>query len=301
MLSLDDFEPLKLEHKEIFERIYANNPPRHSETVFTTLVSWLHYVDVKFIDRDDHLLISTEFEDEVRLRPPIGRPNADSLNDIIELAKANGRIRSIVGIEEPTKEWISGIHPDLKFQPNRDYYDYVYLASDLAELAGKNYLKIRNRLNRYNRKYEHTVEPIAASNFDEVMTFIRKWCLWRDCASNQMLENERIAVMYSMDNFFELCLSGIAIRMNHEIEAISVYEEMNPETAVIHIEKAMPDFDGIYQAINNEAAKTISSDYRYINRESDLGIRGLREAKKRYHPHHMEKIYFVKRENLLKV
>jgi len=63
----------------------------------------------------------------------------------------------------------------------------------------------------------------------------------------------------------------------------------------------MPDFDGIYQAINNEAAKTISSDYRYINRESDLGIRGLREAKKRYHPHHMEKIYFVKRENLLKV
>ena len=63
----------------------------------------------------------------------------------------------------------------------------------------------------------------------------------------------------------------------------------------------MPDFDGIYQAINNEAAKELAKDYKFINRESDLGIDGLREAKKRYHPHHMEKVFFVDRENLLKV
>jgi hypothetical protein len=206
-----------------------------------------------------------------------------------------------VGIGEETKDWMSDLYPEIKITPNPDYFDYVYLASDLAELKGKKYLKIRNRLNHFNKRYAYDIEPVTDQNIEEIQTFLQRWCLWKDCESNPMLDNERIAVMYSMDNFFELGLSGIAIRIGPDIEAISVFEEMNPETAVIHFEKAMPDFDSIYQAVNNEAAKILAADYTYINRESDIGIEGLREAKKRYHPHHMEKVYYVDRENLLKV
>ena len=56
------------------------------------------------------------------------------------------------------------------------------------------------------------------------------------------------------------------------------------------IEKAMPDFDGLYQVINQETARLLAPDSKFINRQSDLGIPGLRTAKKRYHPHHMVEV-----------
>ena len=300
MLSLDDFEPLTLQHRDIFKEIFAKHPPKHSENVFTTLMSWQHYVKVSILVVEQTILMSSNIEGEHRLRCPLGRPDADLIKETVRLAQREGAT-AIAAIEEGTMARFTDVFPNLVLTPNRDFFDYVYLSSDLAELPGKSYLKIRNRLNRFHRKYEYTVEPVSRENFGETMTFIRKWCLWKDCASNEMLENERLAVMYSMDNFFDLGLRGTVIRMDSEIEALSVYEPLNPNTAIIHFEKAMPDYDGIYQAINNEVALVLAPEYKFINRESDLGIDGLREAKKRYHPHHMEQVYYVDRENLLKV
>jgi len=53
--------------------------------------------------------------------------------------------------------------------------------------------------------------------------------------------------------------------------------------------------EGIYKAINAETADVLSKNFTYINRESDLGVAGLREAKMRYHPHHMVEVFSVKK------
>ena len=133
---------------------------------------------------------------------------------------------------------------------------------------------------------------------NEVRNFLKRWCLWKDCASDPLLENEKNAIMYSMSHFCELGLSGIVIRINGDIEAISVYEQMSPDTIVIHYEKASPDFDGIYKAINQETAKIVQKDFKYVNREPDMGLSGLRKAKISYRPHHMIEIFHVDRENI---
>ena len=90
-----------------------------------------------------------------------------------------------------------------------------------------------------------------------------------------------------MDNFFKLGLSGLAIRINDNIEAISVFEKYNLDSAVVHYEKGSPYFDGIYKAINQETANFLQKDVRFINRESDMDIPGLRKAKISYRPHHI--------------
>jgi hypothetical protein len=108
------------------------------------------------------------------------------------------------------------------------------------------------------------------------------------------------AILYSMSHFFDLDLSGLLIRISGNIEALVVYEKMSPDTAVVHYEKGSPYFDGIYKAINMETAKILQKDFKFINREEDMGIPGLRQAKMSYRPHHMVEVFHVRKEDIEK-
>ncbi len=298
MLSLDDFKRIALEDKPVFDKHYAKYPPVHSDNLFTTMISWMEYSNYHYAVVDENIIIMTELDNKIRLRPPSGKQNVDLLKQVLTLAVREGSEEPFGVVDTKMKEWISKEFPRLKFFEHRDYFDYVYLASDLANLPGTNYAKIRNRLNKFKKNYEYTTELISEENMDEVDEFLKRWCLWKDCESDIVLENERKAIVYSMAHFFDLGLSGLVIRINGNIEALAVYEKMNPDTAVVHYEKGSPYFDGIYKAINMETAKILQKDFMFINREEDMGIPGLRQAKLSYRPHHMVEVFHVKKEDI---
>ena len=298
MLSLDDFKRIALDDKSVFDKYYAKYPPVHSDNLFTTMISWMEYSNYHYAVVDENIVIMTELDNKIRLRPPSGKQNVDLLKQVLTLAVREGSDEPFGVVDTKMKEWISKEFPRLKFFEHRDYFDYVYLASDLANLPGTNYAKIRNRLNKFKKNYEYTTEMISEENMDEVNEFLKRWCLWKDCESDIVLENERKAIVYSMAYFFDLGLSGLVIRINGNIEALAVYEKMNPDTAVVHYEKGSPYFDGIYKAINMETAKILQKDFMFINREEDMGIPGLRQAKLSYRPHHMVEVFHVKKEDI---
>jgi hypothetical protein len=299
MLSIDDFKSVTLEDKHLFDTHYRRYPPVHSDNVFTTIISWMEYVEYHYTFLKDNLIIMTKLGNILRFRPPSGKYQRDIFQQVIKLAKREESDYPLGIIDTQTKDWLSKEYPKLEFIPHRDYFDYVYLASDLAELPGTAYRKIRNRLNKFKRNYTFTTEKITEINMGEVRTFLKRWCLWKDCESDPLLENEKKAIMFSMANFFELELSGIAIRIDGKIEAISVYEQMNPDTVVIHYEKGAPDYDGVYKAINAETAKLIQKGFKFVNREPDMGLPGLRKAKMSYRPHHMVEVYQIARDRIL--
>lgn len=299
MLSIDDFTPVKLEDKHIFDKHYAKYPLLHSDYVFTTIISWMEYANYHFTFLKDNLIIMTILENSRRFRPPIGKHNKDVFNQVMTLAKKESSEYPLGVIDKKTKDWLVQNYPKLEFTPHREYFDYVYLASDLAELPGSDYRKIRNRLNKFIRNYAYTTEKISEENMKEITTFLKRWCLWKDCASDPLLENEKKAIMYSMAHFFELELSGIVIRIDGNIEAIAVYEKMSPDTVVVHYEKGSPDYDGIYKGINVETAKLVQKEVTFINREPDMGLPGLRKAKMSYRPHHMVEVFHVARQDIV--
>ena len=104
--------------------------------------------------------------------------------------------------------------------------------------------------------------------------------------------------MQALDYLDTIGLSGILIRVLGKVGAISLSEPLNANTVVVHFEKGLPDCEGIYKAINAETAIRVMDNFRFINRESDMGVPGLREAKLRYHPHHLTEVYYAKREDL---
>ncbi len=290
MIKLEDFNPITIDEKAVFDSHYSKYPPTHSENMFTTLVSWHHFVQPYYLLRGENLVIMTLIDGIPRVRPPSGPRDRKLFRELMELSKEHGTEYKMVLIDCETRDWLSSSFKCVDFIKHEDYFDYVYLAKDLAELRGKKYLKIRNKINKFNRQFDYVVEPLCEQNIAEIREFLKRWCLWKDCDSDPLLENERIAVMYTIENCFELELCGLAIRIDGEIQAVTVFESMNPETAVIHFEKAMPDYEGLYQVINKESAKHIAKEKRFINRQSDLGIPGLRTAKQRYHPHHMVEV-----------
>ena len=52
----------------------------------------------------------------------------------------------------------------------------------------------------------------------------------------------------------------------------------------MHVEKADTRYEGIFSVINQEFVAHIPETYTYINREEDLGLPGLRQAKLSYRP-----------------
>jgi hypothetical protein len=189
------------------------------------------------------------------------------------------------------------ICPALNLVADRDHFEYVYLTSDLADLPGRNYLNIRRQVNKFRRNCISVVEPISRENWEDVKRFLIEWCEWKGCEGDKVLAHEKEAVFFAIDHFNELPLSGIVIRVSSKIAAISLFEKLTDDTALVHFEKGLPDCEGIYKVINTETASRLDKKCTYINRESDLGIAGLREAKMRYHPHHMVEVFSLKRDS----
>jgi len=298
MLSIDDFKLISLDDKALFDKHNKKYPPVHSDYVFTTLISWVEYCKYKYALLNDNIIIMSNIKNQIQFRPPWGKKIKDLFDQVLILAKNQDSNYPFGAIDIETKNWLSNHYPKLEFISKREYFDYVYLSSNLAELPGSAYGKIRNRVNKFKRNWYYEIEKISENNMYEIKEFLKRWCLWKDCESNPLLLNEKNAILYSISNFFDLGLSGISLRIEDKIEAIAVYEAMNKDTAVVHYEKGSPVFDGIYKVINQETAKILQKDFRFINRESDMGIPGLRKAKMSYRPHHMIEIFNVNKKSI---
>ena len=120
-----------------------------------------------------------------------------------------------------------------------------------------------------------------------------EWCDVRQCKLNAGLASEDEAIKEVLNLMDRLPIFGGTILIDGKIEAFTLAEKLNNEIAVIHFEKANPKFDGLYQLINQWFCQNELGEYKYVNREQDLGIDGLRKAKQSYHPHHMVNKYVV--------
>ena len=298
MLSHSDFRPVSISDRELFSQHYGSHPQVHSDNTFANMFCWNDYAHYRYAFRDGCMVLSSTIDGRTRYRPPIGPHISELLAEVLALAAKSHEEHPLVILDPDSREWIARLYPDLSFEADRRYFDYVYLARDLAELPGRRYQTIRHQLNKFQKTCQPAVEAIGEQNMDEIRDFLDLWCDWKDCDSDPVLSSAKEAMRRALDFRQELGLSGIAIRAEGKIGAISLFEGLNQDTALVHFEKGLPDCKGIYRAINAETARILARDYTYINRESDMGVEGIREAKMRYHPHHMVQVHLLKRDDL---
>ncbi len=291
MISLMDFTPVTFDDINDIRSHYRNYPPEHSDYLPGTMLSWGNYMSYSKAWAGDSLVIMTEHDGRRLIRPPVGPPDLELLDDIIRLSRELKLDLGLSMVGTNTLTWAKKARPELEFVPHRDYFEYVYLSSALADLSGKRYLNVRNYLNKFRRENEHSVESIDGGNIEDVKDFLTRWCVQRGCKDEVFLLHEREANHLALDHLEELGMGGLVVRVRGRVEAFSIFEEMTSDMVVIHYEKADQGMTGLYQAINNAAANHLRGRYTYINRESDMGIEGLRNVKERYGPDHMLEVH----------
>jgi len=298
MLTRADFSPVTMEDRPLFVSHYQRFPQVHSDNTFTNMVCWDSYAHYRFAHVRDSIIISSTIAGRTKFRPPIGRYDPELLEDLIVLCLQEGDDAPLVLVDAEARARIAQQYPDLPLYPDRNYFEYVYRAEDLAMLPGRQYLNIRRHLNRFRKNCNPIVEEIGEDNRDQVEEFLHEWCEWKNCDGEPFLAFEKEALLCAISHLQELGLSGLLIRVLGRVGAISLFEPLNDTTMVVHFEKGLPDCEGIYNAINAESAERVKDRFLFINRESDMGVPGLREAKLRYHPHHMVEVFYATRDDL---
>lgn len=299
MLEFSEFKPVSLDDRDLFLRQYRQYPQVHSDNTFANMVCWNHYANYRFADVDGAIVLSSTIDGVASFRPPIGPKNPALLDDVIDLALREGGASPLLVLDPVNETWIREVYPNLTLYPDRDYFDYIYRTEDLADFAGKGYATVRRQVNHFRREYAYSVEAITRENIDEVWEFLVIWCEWRDCDSVPILAYEKEAILFAINNFFAIGLRGWIIRVGETIGAISVVDEVNADMAVVHFEKALPEtYRDIYKVIMTETAAGLRGRYRFINRECDMGVPGLRESKTRCHPACMVEVHYATRDDL---
>ena len=281
-----DFKSIETSDKEWVDQLLAYSDYRGSEYCFTNLFIW-EVVYKSLIARfKDFMLIRSGTPESYKYLYPAGRGDKiEVMEAIIADACKEGSQLSVIGLSPPAKAELEALMPGrFDYTPVRDSFDYIYESKKLISLSGKKLQSKRNHINFFKNTYNWSYEELTKEVIPEVIEFNTNWCKEADCSKHKTLELEICAVKKCLDNYSNLKISGGVLRVDGEIAAYTIGEQINSDTAIIHIEKALTRFRGAYPMINREYAERVASNLQYINREDDIGDPGLRTAKESYHP-----------------
>ena len=178
------------------------------------------------------------------------------------------------------------------YTADRDGYDYLYEVERLAELGGKKLHAKRNHINRFvENNPTWTYEEITPATLPECLEMDKEWyrrsMVREGLAEERDLGDEGRALRLAMENYHALGLEGGLIRVYGEVVAFTIGDRLSADTYDVHFEKAYGELQGAYAMINREFARWVRArhpEIRYLNREDDMGVEGLRKAKQSYYP-----------------
>lgn len=189
-------------------------------------------------------------------------------------------------------------YPNVETRTFRNYNDYLYAASDFMAFSGKRYAGQRNHVKKFHTNYPDAVfRELTGRDAALIHAFRERYT--EEFHKNSHGAKNELERAWNMLRYVgsPMFRCGGFIR-GGELISFCLAEKCG-ETLVDHIEKALPEYEGIYPAMVQEFARVFAGDVKYINREDDSGDRGLRTSKMQYQPIEILEKYYVKVKNEL--
>jgi hypothetical protein len=231
----------------------------------------------------DNLVIYNEMDNLCVM--PLGEDiTSTDLLHLSDTLNGQGRKGNFCFVPTELAEGNRELENHFSLELDEDNADYIYSTRKLFELKGKKLHKKKNLLKQFQNQYpDYTCHKGDPDHYHECINLMEKWCEDKTC-DIVSYAYEAEALRTGCAQFLELGMEGLILQVENRTIAFAVFNQLNSNTALVHFEKYDREYKGAGQAINWETAKYLMDRYDYVNREQDLGIPGLRQAKQSYQP-----------------
>ncbi len=282
MLSFKEFEiqDVKLMGNYILDHPYFLCD-YNSKLVFL----WRDYYKTKVAYDENYCYIMLTFnENEIKFLPPLGNKFVlDGVKKLIEYTDFYNIKLRFTCCDFKYKNEIESLHLDIVFLKEIGYENYIYDLEKLSTYKGKEYKGKRNLVNNFKNTYPtHKYISLNKNDYDLVEQFLDLWYQKR-IDDDLMLIHERDVIKDCFNHFDELDIKANAILIDDKIIALAIGTVYN-HIICEHVEKALTEYVGAYQAICMYFSESSLKYAKYMNKEEDLNIKGLRDAKISYNP-----------------
>ena len=287
------FKDIDMESRELLNPYFDLVDYEACEYCFNTLYMWQHLYKTGYYIGDGFAVIVAEYEGNTFSILPLAKKEdmPRVIKFVIDYFEKEQKKIYFRGITKEVVDYLKENYPDkFDYTEERDLFDYVYDGDSMRELKGRKNVKKRNHINYFLKEYEGRFEYrlLDENDFDACLKLVEEWTSNKEENGqvDEEMEEELIGIKKLFNSFpvikDKLKIAGIFI--DGKLEAFTMGEYLNPNMALIHIEKANPSIRGLYPYINQQFLDNEFSDVEFVNREEDLGIEGLRKAKLSYHP-----------------
>ena len=284
-----NFKNITIDDKDIMNVYLMENQYGICDYSFANIFAWQGTYETTYCIHNGFLILRSRLGDNLpAFMMPVGTGDLEKvIGDMLKYSEDVGERFRIASLIPEMYERIKPFVPDnFSVTISENTRDYIYLSESLISLTGKKLAAKRNHINKFMSVYgdKHEFVEINQDNIDEYKEMNLKWCRERDCNKT---DTDFCAAERALENFEQLELRGLGLRVGGELCAFAIGQPNNSEMFDVIAEKALKTVDNAYPMINREFAARFCSSYKYINREEDMGVYGLRKAKLSYHPNKM--------------
>ena len=285
------FNPLTIDLKNSIQAVTLNAGRRNCNFTFANLIGWQFLFDTEVCLMPGIVIFRYMFSH----RQPAYFISSSSLPSTYIIEKLRNRTAdkglplTLIAVED---DWAAQLKEQygnaITVEPLRNSYDYIYRRDELELMQGKNLKAKRNHVNKFLSEHpDYEYRELTPEHFDECR---RLQVLWNEEIHHDnpwygnTIESEHRMIETVFANWSELDILGGAIFVDGKMIAFSFGAAVTNDTFDTCVEKADRNISGAFSIINQQMAQHLPPQFRYINREEDLGLEGLRKSKTSYHP-----------------
>lgn len=287
-----ELKPLTENDLETIRPLLAYSQERFNDYTIGSVYMWRHSYQIEFAIVDNALIVKEEYEPgKFAFLFPVGAQVEKALDEIDAYSLAKHELPAFYATSEKDHALLMAHYCHFHCLSDRGWSDYLYLLSDLRDLPGKKYDSKRHNAHRFwkdnpNAEY-HILEKKDLPLFSEFETAFLAENEGRD------ISQEEFDLAREMLTKFEIIPAKVGyFTLNGKVIGFTL-GEVKGDTVYLHVEKALHQYPGIYQALESRYLQDFPAEVVYVNREEDVNNPGLREAKLQLHPTAiLDKVFF---------